>query len=242
MTLRGFKLILLLYRPWNPSTKFNEVVHLPLNAWTTDSLDSPKIFEGDQVHNLPAIAESSSDEAQQDDLAKQKKLKRNPRPLLRAPAISPANLRPAENPETWKAPNEWAINPAEAGKHRHQANDIFDLFASKNSSALALDIARLQQEVDRMIQATPYEILGRLRQSETIRQPRDREEQQASAFRSIYAVSVSREQDMETQRWLLSAIYNMETIWDLPDQISKTAVKPKVQKVLALFESQGELE
>lgn len=46
---------------------------------------------------------------------------------------------------------------------------------------------------------------------------------------------------MEKQRWLLSALYNMETIWDTNDKESKPIEKPTAQKILALFESPGTL-
>lgn len=232
--------MLLTCSPSTPSAQFNEVVHLPLNAWA-EAQTQPRSPEGDQFHHLPAIAESSNDEAVSNELTRPKKFRRPPRPVLSAPAISPATLRPADNPETWKAPDEWAISPAESAIPRRTTEDAFDLTVSNELSALTLDLTRLQHEVDRMLQAAPQAILQRLRQGDTDVREQGTGEQRADVFHAVDVALASREREMEKQRWLLSALYNMETIWDPQDQVSKPATRPAVRKVLALFESQGKL-
>lgn len=235
-------LILLPCSPSTPSTQFNEMIHLPLNAWT-ESQAQPRSPNGDQVHHLPVIVESSNDEVVSKDFTRQEKLRRHrpPRPMLSAPAISPATLRPASNPENWKAPNEWAISPAESLMSGRTTENPFDLAVSKTNelSALTLDLTRLQHEVDRMLQASPQVILQRLKQVHFDHREQDTDVQRADAFHAMDAALVIKEREMEKHRWLLSALYNMETIWDPQDQASRPATQPTVQKVLALFESQG---
>lgn len=226
--------------PSTPSTLFNEVVHLPLNAWA-ESQTQPKSAHGDQIHHLPVIVESSHDEAVSNDFTRQKKLRRPPRPMLSAPAISPATLRPANDPETWKAPDEWAISPAESATSGRTTEDPFDLAISNKLGAMTLDLTRLQHEVDRMLQATPQVILQRLKQDDFGVRQQVTGEQQTDALHTVDVALASKEREMEKQRWLLSALYNMETIWDPQDQVSRPATQPSVQKVLALFESQGKM-
>lgn len=220
----------------NTSTQFNEVFHVPRSTQPEAPVQR-KSPSDVRHHVLPVIKESSTDEIVSHNSLRKKYTK--PRPILSAPAISPATLRPANNPENWKAPDEWIISPAESAILRRTAEDPFDLAVSNGMSALNLDLTRMQREVDSMLQASPQAILYRLKENITTTREEGTDHQQVHAFHAIDAALENEERKMERQRWLLSALYNMETIWDPQDQASTPAAQPTVLKVLALYESQG---
>lgn len=219
------------------STQFNEVFHVPRSIQSEAPVQR-KLPNGVRHHHLSVIKESSADEIVSHNSLGTKYTK-PPRPILSAPVISPATLRPANNPENWKAPDEWIISPAESAIFGRTAEDPFDLVVSNGMSALNLDLTRMQREVDSMLQASPQAILHRLEKNTTTTQEQGTYHQQDDAFHVIDAALENEERKMERQRWLLSALYNMETIWDPHDQASTPATQPTVLKVLALFESQG---
>lgn len=221
------------------STQFNEVFYAPRSTQAEAPVQR-KSPNGASQHQLPVIKESSTDETISHNPVRLEYM-RTPRPMLSAPAISPATLRPANNPENWKAPDEWIISPAESAIFRRTAEDRFDLPVSNGMSALNLDLTRMQREVDNMLQAHPQAILHRLKETTTTAKEQGTYHQRDDTFQVIDAALGNEERKMEKQRWLLSALYNMETVWDPQDQASTPAARPTVLKVLALFESQGML-
>lgn len=218
---------------------------MPTASLASQAPDLPRIQAADEVNHLPVIAESSIGEAVSRDFAKQKH-KRPLRPKLNAPAITPASLRPTGNPETWRAPDDWVMSPVEPVVSGQVVEDALDLAAATHQiSDLTLDVAHMQREIDRMLEASPQVVLQRLKDKWRPHEPTLVQEQGSAADKgdedscAIANALAHKEREMEKKRWLLSALYNMETIWDPEEQLSRPASQPTIQKVLALFESQG---
>ncbi|KAF3770658.1 hypothetical protein M406DRAFT_326083 [Cryphonectria parasitica EP155] len=228
-------------------TNFSEVVHLPPAVETSLQKNI------DESHTLPVIAEGSSDAKSVEagpSCAKQQphhQKRVHTRPKLSAPAISPATMRPTEKPDTWKAPNDWAISSTESALSG-PPEESFDPAASDQHASATLDIAHVQRETERMLRASPRVVLMHLNGQRgvtsnipvtTIQSAAyaDDHHQRTDAQRANDVALVYKEREMERKRWLLTALYNMETIWVPEDQLSGPAVRPSVQKVLALFES-----
>lgn len=200
--------------------------------------DLPRIPAANEVDHLPVIAESSIGEAVSRDFARQKQ-KRPARPKLSAPAITPASLRPTGNLETWRAPDDWVMSPAEPVVSGQVVEDALNLAANTHVSDLTLDVAHMQREIDRMFEASPQVILQRLKDKSGYYEPTLVQDQDPTDDSAIADALAHQEREMEKKRWLLSALYNMETIWDPEEQLSRPASQPTVQKVLSLFESKG---
>lgn len=170
--------------------------------------------------------------------------KRPIRPILSAPAIAPAALRPPTNAGAWKAPEDWAVSPTESALSGAGTEDINDAAATDHLASLTLDLAHMERETDHMRDASPQVILRRLKDDCNGKDagavpetgPDDGHEK---ATRANIASAACHDREMEKQRWLLSALYNMESVWDTNEEGPKPAMKPVAQKILALFESQG---
>lgn len=224
----------------DPPTRFSEVVHLP--PAMEASLQQGQ--NGDNSHPLPPIVESSDGKDVEDGLPKQKS-RRPARPKLTAPPIGPAAARPTDKAGAWKAPEDWAISPTESPVSGPPADDPQNTAANNHHAPATLDIARVQRETELMLQASPQVVLLRLKgmlgdyDPTLVQKPDGSHDRRDETQHASDAAMVYKEREMETKRWLLTALYNMETIWAPDDTLSKPAAKPSVQRVLALFESQG---
>lgn len=224
-----------------------EMVH-PLPG-TPESLFSKKQALDDPKH-LPIIAEDLRSERSE---ATHQPYRRRFRPKLSAPPISPASQNPTENPDTWKAPDDWDVSPGEKGTSGSVGGSgILD--GTVEFSGLTLDIAHMQRELDQMVKASPQIILQRLKDTwgcyDPEAEPRDNLEENPEldeglkvecdeAERTVDAALAYKEREMEKKRWLLSVLNNMEAITESGVQLSQPSIEPKTQKVLALFETQG---
>lgn len=84
----------------------------------------------------------------------------------------------------------------------------------------------MQREVKRMAAAGPIIILRRLQEE----------------WKNTPDANWYKEMEMEKKRYMLSALYNMDIITDLPGderQLSSPRTVPRVQKILALYETAG---
>lgn len=241
------------------STQFNEVLRVPVApvapAQQSGDHDSqppesqaPQQSSSNESTHLPTIQESSNgiDGADQTANAKRKSLSKRPtRPKLTAPAIPPASLRPTTNADAWKAPDDWAISPTESAISGVGTEDMSDSAVVEKLAALALDLAHMERETQRMLEASPLDILQRLKEDDGPQDLAGATDDQDVADDHEEAAHVADQalacqaREMEKQRWLLSALYNMETIWDTNDKESKPIEKPGAQKILSLFESLG---
>lgn len=156
-------------------------------------------------------------------------------------------MRPTTNAAAWKAPDDWAVSPTESAISGVGSEDATDTAVAEKLAALALDLADMERETERMLAASPEAILRRLTEDDGPRGLNGAApEQNLSDGRSetLSAADeegfVCRSRAMEKQRWLLSAVYNMETIWDTRDKGPAPSAIPKTQKILALYEDQGE--
>ncbi|KAG8159544.1 hypothetical protein KVR01_010181 [Diaporthe batatas] len=167
-------------------------------------------------------------------------LKRKPKRPLKAPAIVPACQQHVGNPDLWKAPDAWEYSASEP--EVSPIDEAAVPLGSDELNQLALDLASMQREASRMLQASPRAILMRLK-------ARWAEEDLDMALESglqNYDVDVAvdralmyKELEMDRKRWMLSALNHMEVDTKPSTAISKPKVKPKVRKILSLFDSQA---
>lgn len=203
----------------------------------------PELNDADQ---LPTIQESLNGKAAGDYATTSKqKQKRHIHPKLSAPTIAPAALRPTTNAGAWKAPDDWAISPTEPVISGGITEDINNAAATDQLASLTLDLTHMEREIDHMQNASPQVILQRLKDScgrynsDAVNMEMDTEDDHGEATRRKDATVTSRDWELKKQRWLLSALYNMETVWGTKQEVSQPAMKPAARKILALFENQG---
>lgn len=168
--------------------------------------------------------------------------KRKPKAPLKAPAIVPACQQYVGNPDLWKAPDVWEYSASEP-----EVSPIEEAAVSMGSediSQLALDMASMQREANRLLGASPQTILQRLKekwgdQNVHVALETGTESMQGDVDATVDQALMYKELEMERKRWMLSALNHMEAATQPNTVISKPKVKPKVQKILSLFDSQG---
>lgn len=233
----------------NEIPQFMEVVR-PLPGTTDSSSLREQVY--DEPKQLPVIDENTRLERSENPTHQ---YKRRFRPKLSAPPISVAPQKPTDNPDTWKAPDDWEIEPSEDGTLGGAINPIV-LDGSAELSAITLDITHMQRELDRMLKASPRIILQRLKDTwgcyDPEAEPRDNLEENPQldegvkiecdeAERALDAALAYKEREMENKRWLLSILNNMDAVLEAKVAPTKPKIKLEVQKALALFEAQGKL-
>ncbi|TLD11383.1 hypothetical protein PgNI_05806 [Pyricularia grisea] len=147
---------------------------------------------------------------------------KNPRGLTIA---APSSVFRNDNPDAWKPPDTWECSPSV----KATATSLDALVGpqtadqTRKSSLISLDLIAMQREMKMMEAATPQTILTRLN-----------EEWNDSQDPALY-----QEMAMEKQRWMLSAMYNVDRPGvDGSDNSSMVpATQGQGQKILALFES-----
>ncbi|KAJ4389475.1 hypothetical protein N0V93_006944 [Gnomoniopsis smithogilvyi] len=231
------------------STQFNEVIRLPaaldtfLQTQTHSHLQGPQQPGLSEAQPLPTIQEASHGNiAEHDDsTSKQNRLART---KLHAPAIAPAALLQTTNAAAWKAPEDWVVSPTESAISCVGTEDINDTAATDQLASLALDLAHMEREADQMRNASPQVILQHLNDnceehSLAAIPEMDSEDDRDEASRASEVTLAYHDREMEKQRWLLSALHNMETVWATQAEVSRPAIQPVSQKILALFENHG---
>lgn len=169
-------------------------------------------------------------------------LKRKPKAPLKAPAIVPACQQYVGNPDLWKAPEVWEYSASEP--EVSPVDEVVVHIGSDEINQLALDLASMQREACRMIEASPRTILLRLKarwgdQDLHVGLESGTESMQENTDVAVDQALMYKELEMDRKRWMLSALHHMETKTKPTTVISKPKVKPKVQKILSLFDSQG---
>lgn len=216
---------------------------------TADSPTTKKQVSNESA-SLPVIIEDSRTERIENTRQQHKHCLR---PKLSAPPISPASQKPTDNPDTWKAPDDWDISPGEENAPV-AVGDSGILDGTIEFSGLTLDITHMQRELDQMIRASPQIILQRLKDTwgcyDPEGEPRDKLGENPElddglkvecdeAERALDAALAYKEREMENKRWLLTVLYNMEAILESGATLPQPVVEPKTFKALALFEPQG---
>lgn len=171
-------------------------------------------------------------------------LKRKPKAPLKAPAIVPANQQYVGNPDLWKAPEVWEYSASEP--EVSPVEEAAVPIGSDEINQLALDLASMQREANRMLQASPRTILLRLKakwgeQDVHVAMEAGTESAQGDVDVAVDRALMYKELEMDRKRWMLTALHHMETDTLPNTPMSKPKVKPKVQKILSLFDSQGTL-
>lgn len=171
-------------------------------------------------------------------------LKRKPKAPLKAPAIVPANQQHVGNPDLWKAPEVWEYSASEP--EVSPVEEAVVPIGSDEINQLALDLASMQREANRMFQASPRTMLMRLKakwgdQNAHVALEAGAEGMQGDVDTAVDQAVMYKELEMDRKRWMLSALHHMETATQPKKPLSKPKVKPKVQKILSLFDSQGML-
>ena len=171
-------------------------------------------------------------------------LKRRPKAPLKAPAIVPACQQYVGNPDLWKAPEVWEYSASEP--EVSPIDEVIVPIGSEEINQLALDLASMQREATRMLEASPRAILLRLKArwgdqdlDITLENENGMESMQEAGDIAVDQALMYKELEMDRKRWMLSALHHMETNTHPSTIISKPRVKPKVQKILSLFDSQG---
>lgn len=173
------------------------------------------------------------------------KYKRPNRRKLSAPAITPADLRPATNVGAWKAPDDWAVSPTESAISDVGTEDVHDMAVTDQLVSFTLDVAHMEREAGHMQSASAQVILQHLKENcddcnagavlGTDKEEEDRDKASAASEASL----ACHDREMSKQRWLLSALHNMETVCDLRVDLPKATQQHVGRKILALFENQG---
>lgn len=145
--------------------------------------------------------------------------------------LSPDSVFQNENPDSWKPPDAWDCSPAPKPAKALTSMDAM-LKArteehTRKSASFSLDLVSMQREMKMMEAATPQTILTRLK-----------EQWDNSTDPAVYQETV-----MEKQRWMLSAMYNVDRP-GIDGSKGESAMVPGIRhknmKILALFESQCE--
>lgn len=168
--------------------------------------------------------------------------KRKPKAPLKAPAIVPASQQYVGNPDLWKAPDVWEYSASEP--EVSPVEEAVVPIGSEEINQLALDLASMQREANRMLEASPRTMLLRLKAKWGDRNVHSAletgtESMQGDADIAIDQALMYKELEMDRKRWMLSALHHMEINTQPRNVLSKPKVKPKVQKILSLFDSQG---
>ncbi|KAK2602700.1 hypothetical protein N8I77_009209 [Diaporthe amygdali] len=197
----------------------------------------------DARHLIPMITDLSPASSQNSALIDPKRVpKRKPKAPLKAPAIVPACQQHIGHPDLWKAPEVWEYSASEPDLSPTDESVVPT--GSEELNQLALDLASMQREATRMLAAGPRAILLRLKEKWAgieLHQTLGNEVENAQEHIDIAVdqALMYKELEMDRKRWMLSALHHMETNLDASSVISKPKVKPKVQKVLSLFDSQA---
>lgn len=202
------------------------------------------------THTLPTIQEATNGKTAEEHLVGSKYKRPNRLKLSApaiAPAIAPADLRPATNVGAWKAPDDWAVSPTESAISGMGTEDIHDMAATDQLASLTLDLAHMEREAGHMQSASPQVILQHLKDNcngcdaeiNAVLQTGQNEEDHNQASPTSEATLACHDREMSKQRWLLSALHNMETVCDMREDLPKPAQQHVGRKILALFENQG---
>lgn len=220
--------------PPNTSTK----------AFSQDS--HPQQTGSNDAHPLPTIQEASNGNLVDEHLTTSKH-KRPNRPRLSAPAITPVDLRPTTNIGAWKAPEDWAVSPTESAISGVGTENVHDMAVTDQLASVTLDLAHMEREVGHMRSASPQVILQHLKNkcddcnadADAVVETDQDEQDPDKASHASNATLACHDRDMAQQRWLLSALHNMETVCEFKEDLPKPAQQHVGRKILALFESQG---
>ncbi|KAK7749815.1 hypothetical protein SLS53_000395 [Cytospora paraplurivora] len=167
-----------------------------------------------------------------------------PKPRLSAPPIVPASQRHIGNTCLWKAPDDWEYKPTETAVSPIEGPETVVPTGAGEENSLALDLASMQREAKRMLQASPRAILLRLKGTwggyDLDTSCRDDPTGMCDpAPAALESALTYKEMEMEKKRWMLCALRHMEAVTDPNGVLSQLKVKPRVQRILSLFDSQG---
>ncbi|KAL8364639.1 hypothetical protein RB595_003768 [Gaeumannomyces hyphopodioides] len=143
---------------------------------------------------------------------------------------SPDSVFQNENPDSWKPPDTWDCSPAPKPVITLTSMDAMLKTRTeehtRKSASFSMDLVSMQREMKMMEAATPQTILTRLK-----------EQWDNSKDPAVYQETV-----MEKQRWMLSAMYNVDRP-GIDGSKGESAMVPGIRhkdmKILALFESQA---
>ncbi|KAK3359371.1 hypothetical protein B0T25DRAFT_494802 [Lasiosphaeria hispida] len=136
---------------------------------------------------------------------------------------SPLKLA-ASSPDAWKPPDDWQCGQ-EVGSAAPTPQKARRVAIEEPVAAdpLSLDLAAMQREIAKMAIASPQIIIVRLN-----------EEWGDSNDAAFY-----KELEMEKQRWMLSALHNMDRLIGATSTEKEKKALTRGQKILALFETQA---
>lgn len=160
-------------------------------------------------------------------------------PLPPLPPEASKFERTQRSPRTWKAPAAWESNTADESDASSFASDEEEdeededeeedwIMPNENDedNAVALDLMCMQREIKKMAAATHSTMYQRI----------------AEPLANIRDPAMREEMTKEKQRWMLAAIHKLDVL--TPDEEARAIlarrILPKVNKVMALFESQGQ--
>ncbi|KAI3398660.1 hypothetical protein diail_8847 [Diaporthe ilicicola] len=225
--------------PWQPPPQVTGNTHALATVPEAPSITNLQ----DARHLAPMITDLSPANNQESaPIIPKRAPKRKPKAPLKAPAIVPASQQHVGNPDLWKAPEVWEYSASEP-----EVSPIEEAVvptASEEINQLALDLASMQREAARILGASPQAILLRLKERFGGHEPLVSLEDGADSMQDGTDGATDRalmykELELDRKRWMLSALHNMETNVEPSTVISKAKVKPKVQKILSLFDSQA---
>ncbi|KUI71732.1 hypothetical protein VM1G_06698 [Cytospora mali] len=222
---------------WQPPPQITEKSHhLPT---VPESPSSPNLEEA--RHLAPIISESTA--SMNRDFSRTK-FSHRPKPRLNAPPIVASSQQHIGNPCLWKAPDNWRYTSTETAVATTDEPDAIVPTGSEEQNRVALDLASMQREATRMLQASPQTILLRLKGTwggYDLNAPSrdDPTNQGDSTNTALESALTYKELEMEKKRWMLRALGHMEPISDPNGVLSKPKVKPKQQRILSLFDNQA---
>ncbi|ROW15380.1 hypothetical protein VPNG_02241 [Cytospora leucostoma] len=199
----------------------------------------------DETGPLAPLASESPPSANRD--FSKARSRHRPRPRLSAPPIAPASQRHIGNTCLWKAPDAWEYKPTETAVSPVEGPEtIIVPTGAAEENSLALDLASMQREAKRMLQASPRAILLRLKGAwggydldASYRDGPTGVCDPAPRATALESALTYKELEMEKKRWMLCALRHMEAVTDPNGVLSMPKVKPRVQRILALFDSQA---
>lgn len=227
--------------PWQPPPQVTGTTHALATVPEAPSISNLE----DARHLVPMITDLSLAINQSPTASEPNRApKRKPKAPLKAPAIVPACQQHFGNPDLWKAPEVWEYSASEP--EVSPVEEAVVPIASEEINQLALDLAGMQRAATRILEASPQAILLRLKDKWGGHGFDASVEDGAESTQDDLDMAADRalmykEMEMDRKRWMLSALHHMEDNVEPSTVISKPKVKPKVQKILSLFDSQGKL-
>ncbi len=158
------------------------------------------------------------------DLAQYPIMQRTKKSVIVTPQTWPIRFQ-IDNPDAWKPPDAWRCSPMNdpmlpTVRDRRQGAE-----ENTDANSMTMDLPAMQRELRKMAAANPQIMLIRLTEK----------------WGCTPDATFCKELEMEKKRWMLSALYNLDKPREDEDLEHRQERLAGDSRILALFETKGEL-